>query len=111
MQYSAYRRMTDGEEMVGVTHVMFSSLRSVPIVQLSHGVAESMGWLVPVDDTHHRTFHITRMPEDFDGVPLVTALVLEKKWSDMTEDERWRAPSDWEFQMGRDRLRCMARNG
>lgn len=100
MQYSAYPRMTDGEEMDSVTHVMFPSLRSVPIVQLSHGVAESMGWLVPVDDTHHRTFHITRMPEDFDGVPLVTALVLEKKWSDMPEDERWRAPGDWEIQMG-----------
>ncbi len=100
MQYSAYRRMTDGEEMDRVTHVMFPSLRSVPNVQLSHGVAESMGWLVPVDDTHHRTFHITRMPEDFDGVPLVTAPVLEKKWADMTEDERWRAPGDWEIQMG-----------
>jgi hypothetical protein len=77
LQYSAYRRMADGEEMDRVTHVMFPSLRSVPNIQLSHGVAESMGWLVPVDDTHHRTFHITRMPVDFDGVPLVTAPVLE----------------------------------
>jgi len=50
--------------------------------------------------THHRTFHITRMPLDFDGVPLVTAPVLEKKWSDMTEEERWITPGDWEIQKG-----------
>ena len=31
---------------------------------------------------------------------LVTAPVLEKKWSDMTEDERWIAPGDWEIQKG-----------
>ncbi len=100
MRYSAHRELADGQEMDRVTHVMFPSLRSVPNIQLSDGVAESMGWLVPVDDTHHRTFHITRMPEDFEGVPLVTAPVLEKKWSDMTEDERWIAPGDWEIQKG-----------
>jgi len=79
---------------------MFPNLRSVPNIQLSEGVAESMGWLVPVDDTHHRTFHITRMPLDFEGIPLVTAPVLEKKWSEMTDEERWLAPGDWEIQKG-----------
>jgi hypothetical protein len=59
-----------------------------------------MGWLVPIDDTHHRTFHITRMPLDFEGVPLVTAPILEKNWSDMTEEERWVMPGDWEIQKG-----------
>ena len=100
MQYTAHRRLPDGSEMDRVTHVMFPNLRSVPNIQLSDGVAESMGWLVPVDDTHHRTFHITRMPDDFEGVPLVTAPVLEKKWSDMNEEERWIAPGDWEIQKG-----------
>ena len=100
MQYTAHRRLPDGREMDRITHVMFPNLRSVPNIQLSHGVAESMGWLVPVDDTRHRTFHITRMPDDFEGVPLVTAPVLEKKWSDMNEEERWIAPGDWEIQKG-----------
>ena len=100
MQYTAHREFPDGRKMDRVTHVMFPSLRSVPNIQLTEGVAESMGWLVPVDDTHHRTFHITRMPLDFEGVPLVTAPVLEKKWSDMTDDERWVMPGDWEIQKG-----------
>jgi hypothetical protein len=31
---------------------------------------------------------------------MVTAPVLEKKWSDMTDDERWMTPGDWEIQKG-----------
>jgi hypothetical protein len=77
---------------------MFPNVRSVPNIQLSDGRAESIGWLVPVDDTHHRTFHVTRMPKDFDGVPLVTAPILQKPWSEMNEDERWETPGDWEIQ-------------
>jgi phenylpropionate dioxygenase-like ring-hydroxylating dioxygenase large terminal subunit len=100
LQYLAHRKMPDGRKMDRITHVMFPNLRSVPNIQLSHGVAESMGWLVPTDDTHHRTFHITRMPLDHEGVPMVTAPVLEKKWSDMTDDERWMTPGDWEIQKG-----------
>ena len=40
------------------------------------------------------------MPLDFEGVPLVTAPVLETKWSEMTEEERWLTPGDWEIQKG-----------
>jgi hypothetical protein len=40
------------------------------------------------------------MPLDFEGVPLVTAPVLEKKWSDMSDEERWISPGDWEIQKG-----------
>ena len=71
-----------------------------------HGANRSMGWLVPVDDNRHRTFHITRMPIDFEGVPLVTAPILDKKWSDMTADERWMMPGDWEIQKGQGPITC-----
>ncbi|MBT5496774.1 MAG: Rieske 2Fe-2S domain-containing protein, partial [Alphaproteobacteria bacterium] len=60
LQYTAHRTFPDGREMDRITHVMFPNLRSVPNIELSEGVSESMGWLVPIDDTHHRTFHITR---------------------------------------------------
>ena len=106
MQYTAHRKFPDGREMDRITHVMFPSLRSVPNIQLSGGIAESMGWLVPVDDNRHRTFHITRMPLDFEGVPLVTAPILDKKWSDMTADERWMMPGDWEIQKGQGPITC-----
>jgi nitrite reductase/ring-hydroxylating ferredoxin subunit len=102
MRYVAHRRLDDGREMDRITHVMFPNIRSVPNVALLPGIAESMGWLVPIDDKAHRTFHITRMPLDFEGVPLVTAPVWPggKKWSELTEDEHWITPGDWEIQAG-----------
>jgi phenylpropionate dioxygenase-like ring-hydroxylating dioxygenase large terminal subunit len=102
MFYSSYRKLPDGREVDRVTHVVMPNIRSVPNVALSHGEAESMGWLVPVDDNNHRTFHITRMPKSHQGVPLVTAPTWpdNKKWSEMTEDEQWLTPGDWEIQSG-----------
>jgi nitrite reductase/ring-hydroxylating ferredoxin subunit len=98
MQYRSLRNIGDGREVERITTVMFPSARSVPNIQLTDGRAESIGWLVPVDDEHHRTFHLTRMPQDFEGTPLVTAPILTKPWSEMSEDERWATPGDWEVQ-------------
>ena len=102
MYYSAYRKLEDGREVDRVTHVIFPNIRSVPNVALSHGVAESMGWLVPIDDNTHRTFHITRLPKSYEGQPLVTAPKWpgDKKWSELTEEEHWITPGDWEIQAG-----------
>ena len=98
MHYRSLRDIGEGRVVERITAVMFPSARSVPNIQLTDGRAESIGWLVPVDDTHHRTFHLTRMPKDFDGIPLVTAPILDKAWSAMSEQERWAAPGDWEVQ-------------
>ena len=98
MQYRSFRDLGDGRVVERITPVMFPNARSVPNIQLTEGRAEAIGWLVPVDDSHHRTFHVTRMPKDFEGVPLVTAPILPKPWSEMTEDERWATPGDWEVQ-------------
>ncbi|MGE3936210.1 MAG: Rieske 2Fe-2S domain-containing protein [Rhodospirillaceae bacterium] len=102
MRYVAYRKLPDGREVDRVTNVIFPNIRSVPNVALTHGVAESLGWLVPIDDRSHRTFHITRMPKAFNGVPMVTAPAWPdgKKWSEMTEEEHWVTPGDWEIQSG-----------
>ena len=98
MRYRSFRDLGDGRVVERITPVMFPNSRSVPNIQLTEGRAESMGWLVPVDNTHHRTFHLTRMPKEFEGVPLVTAPILPKPWSQMTEAERWATPGDWEVQ-------------
>lgn len=96
------KRVLDGREVTRVTQVLLPNIRSVPNIDLSPGVAESMGWLVPMDDRSHRAFHITRVPRDFEGVPTVTAPIWpdHKKWSQMTEEEHWITPGDWEIQAG-----------
>lgn len=98
MKYTSLRNLGDGRAIERILPVMFPNVRSVPNIQLTEGRGESLGWLVPVDDTHHRTFHATRMPKNFEGVPLVTAPIFPKRWSEMTADEHWLTPGDWEVQ-------------
>lgn len=95
MQYTAYRKLDDGREMDRVTLALFPHVRIVPSVQLTPGPASSIGWVVPVDDTHFRLFHVMRTPRTF------TRLQLPGKvWSEMTEEEHQRFPGDWEAQVG-----------
>jgi phenylpropionate dioxygenase-like ring-hydroxylating dioxygenase large terminal subunit len=97
MRYTAHRKLDDGREMDRVTLALFPHVRIVPSVTLAPGAADSIGWVVPVDDTNFRLFHAMRVPESFEfRVPLGT----RKKWSTMTEEEHQRFPGDWEAQTG-----------
>lgn len=98
MRYSAYRKLDDGRELDRIVEVIFPNARSVPNVALAAKPAEAIGWLVPVDDASHRFFHATRVPKDHQGVPLNTAPNFAKPWAEMTEDEHWETPGDWEIQ-------------
>ncbi len=96
MRYSAYRKLEDGREMDRVTLALFPHVRIVPDVRLLGGPTQSIGWVVPVDDTHFRLFHAMRVPEDWKGRVSTRA----KNWSELTEDEHQRFPGDWEAQVG-----------
>ena len=96
MRYSAYRKLDDGREMDRVTLALFPHVRIVPDVRLLGGPTTSIGWVVPVDDTHFRLFHAMRVPEDWKGRVLTRA----KTWSQMSEDEHQQFPGDWEAQVG-----------
>jgi phenylpropionate dioxygenase-like ring-hydroxylating dioxygenase large terminal subunit len=98
MKYTAYRKLPDGREMNRVTQALFPHVRIVPDTHLKPGVAPSVGFVVPVDDTHFRLFHAMRMPKDADFAKRPNA--REKKWGDMTEAEHQAKPGDWEAQVG-----------
>jgi phenylpropionate dioxygenase-like ring-hydroxylating dioxygenase large terminal subunit len=101
MRYTAYRKLDDGREMDRVTLALFPHVRIVPNVQLKPGPADSIGWVLPVDDTNFRLFHAMRVPEGFE---LRIPLGDRKKWSTMTEAEHQRAPGDWEAQTGQGKI-------
>ena len=68
-------------------------------MQLAPGPTTTVGWVVPVDDTHHRRFHSMKVPKNLKGRPRqMYTETRPKPWIDMTEEERQRAPSDWEAQ-------------
>jgi hypothetical protein len=98
MKYIAYRRLDDGREMDRVTQALFPHVRIVPAIDLSPGAPRSVGWVVPVDDTHFRLFHAMVVAKD------VTARAPRlrdgKRWSELSEEEHQQFPGDWEAQVG-----------
>lgn len=72
---------------------MLPNVRIVPSNRLTEGMATNIGWIVLVDDTHHRVFAIykaTRPRAKYDG----------KFWEEMTADEHQALPGGFEAQMG-----------
>ena len=68
-----------------------------PNVQLRHGQAGGVGFVVPVDDTSHRLCFAMKIPESENSLPRSPNL---RPWSKMTPQERQRYPGDWEAQVG-----------
>lgn len=98
MKYTAYRELPDGRKMNRVTQALFPHVRIVPDIHLQPGQPRSVGFVVPVDDTHFRLFHTFRVPAGFEmkSRPIVDG----KKWSELTEAEHQAIPGDWEAQVG-----------
>jgi phenylpropionate dioxygenase-like ring-hydroxylating dioxygenase large terminal subunit len=99
IKYVAYRKLPDGRELDRVSPLMFPNATSTPDVELEPGPTTTVGWVVPVDDTHHRRFHSMKVPKNLKGRPRqMYTEKRDKPWIDMTEAERQRNPSDWEAQ-------------
>jgi hypothetical protein len=98
MKYTAYRELPDGRKMNRVTQALFPHVRIVPDIYLKPGKAPSVGFVLPVDDTNFRLFHIMRAPKGFERK--ARAVTDGKKWSELTEAEHQATPGDWEAQVG-----------
>ena len=83
--------------MRGAREFLLDRLRAIgmPDVRLLGGPTKSIGWVVPVDDTHFRLFHAMRVPNDWKG-----RVSTRAPWSQMTEQEHQDFPGDWEAQVG-----------
>jgi phenylpropionate dioxygenase-like ring-hydroxylating dioxygenase large terminal subunit len=107
-------RLSDGKAVDRVAPAVFPNIRSAPSVHLDLGPSKSMVWSVPVDDAQHMIFQALRVPSGFSGVAddfRATRPVRfsddaperpptrPKLWSELTEEQRQRFPSDWEAQM------------
>ena len=93
---NSYRRLDDGRVLHRRTEAALPSLRLVANPRVTRfGRTESIGWLLPIDDTHLRIYVVGRGRDEgemeyyrtrFDG----------KLWADMTEEEHRAHPGDWE---------------
>ncbi|MDR1969268.1 MAG: aromatic ring-hydroxylating dioxygenase subunit alpha [Burkholderiaceae bacterium] len=95
------RTTPSGETFHRVTEVCLPTLRVVPSPFVGRlGRVESIGWTVPIDDTHYRIYTAGRVVEKGTMLPLGKDAAKMKPWEDMTPEERRARPTDWEAQVG-----------
>jgi len=95
------RKLPDGRRSYGSSVAMLPNIMSVPnVVKFNPGKATSMGWVVPVDDTHCRIVYTIRASETDPDPMRVPARFNGKRWSEMTIEERQDTPGDYEAQAG-----------
>jgi len=96
------RTTADGRRMQRTTEVALPTLRVVPNPYVGgYGRVESIGWTVPIDDTHYRIYTAGRVREKGVFLPRAAgAPTNRRRWHDMTQEERRDFPGDWEAQIG-----------
>ncbi len=93
------RSLEDGRVFDRITEAALPTLRVVPSPRVEKfGRVESIGWVLPMDDTTFRIYVAARIrrPEDLQ----MRSRFNGKAWHELTEEEHQRFPGDYEAQVG-----------
>jgi len=94
------RKMDDGKTFYRVTEAAIPTLRVVPNPRVAQFArVESIGWVLPIDDTSFRIYVAGRSKQPGD-LGRMRSKFNGKFWWDMTEEEHQRHPGDYEAQVG-----------
>jgi len=81
-----------------VTEVVMPTLRVVPNPRVAkYGKVESIGWVLPIDDTSFRIYVAGRVTENGE-LGRFRSKMAGKFWWDLTEEEHQKYPGDYEAQ-------------
>jgi phenylpropionate dioxygenase-like ring-hydroxylating dioxygenase large terminal subunit len=94
------RKTDDGKTFYRVTEAVLPTLRVVPNPRVAQFArVESIGWVLPIDDTSFRIYVAGRVKQAGD-LGRMRSKFNGKDWSQMTEEEHQRHPGDYEAQVG-----------
>ena len=94
------RALEDGRLFRRVTEAVIPTLRVVPNPRVGgYGRVESIGWVLPIDDTHYRIYVSGRVTEK-GQLGKMRSKMNGKPWSELSEEEHQRFPGDYEAQTG-----------
>ena len=99
--YKAHRELEDGRKVNRTSTWMMPNAMCVPDVAMRPGRPSSLGFSVPVDDSHSRIVMTMRVPAEARDRPM-RGLEAEtfKPWHKRTIEERQDQPGDYEAQVG-----------
>ena len=94
------RTLPDGRLFRRITEAAMPTLRVVPNPRVgSYGKVESIGWVLPIDDTHYRIYVSGRVSER-GQLGHMRSKMNGKFWHELSEEEHQRFPGDYEAQTG-----------
>ena len=98
---TSVRKLPDGRFFRRVTEAALPTLRVVanPQVGDRFGMVESIGWTLPIDDTHYRIYVAGRVREAGE-LQKFRSKYNGKTWDQLSEAEHQRFPGDTEAQVG-----------
>jgi phenylpropionate dioxygenase-like ring-hydroxylating dioxygenase large terminal subunit len=90
----------DGKRFRRITEAVLPTLRVVPNPRVTqYGMVESIGWTLPIDDTHYRIYVAGRVREQGE-LGKFKSRYNGKTWAELTPEEHQRFPGDVEAQVG-----------
>ncbi len=94
------RTTDDGKTFYRVTEAALPTLRVVPNPRVAqYARVESIGWVLPIDDTSFRIYVAGRVKNKGD-IGRMRSKMNGKFWWDLTEEEHQQFPGDYEAQVG-----------
>ena len=89
-----------GKRFRRVTEAVVPTLRVVPNPRVAqYGMVESIGWTLPIDDTHYRIYVAGRVREAGE-LAKFKSRYNGKAWAELTPEEHQKFPGDVEAQVG-----------
>ncbi|HVL59060.1 MAG TPA: aromatic ring-hydroxylating dioxygenase subunit alpha [Burkholderiaceae bacterium] len=93
------RDLDGGQVHYRITEAVLPTLRVVPNPGVErYGHVESIGWVLPIDDTTFRIYVVGRTRQA--GHLVTRSRFNGKRWAELTEQEHQQFPGDWEAQVG-----------
>ncbi len=97
---TSVRPRPDGKRFRRVTEAVVPTLRVVPNPRVAqYGMVESIGWTLPIDDTHYRIYVAGRVRKKGE-LAKFKSLYNGKTWAELSPEEHQRFPGDTEAQVG-----------
>ncbi len=94
------RKTEDGKTFYRVTEAALPTLRVVPNPRVAQFArVESIGWVLPIDDTSFRIYVAGRVKQKGD-IGRMRSKMNGKFWWELTEEEHQRFPGDYEAMVG-----------
>lgn len=94
------RKLDDGRIHYRISEASLPTLRVIPNPRVAqYSRVESLGWVLPMDDTNFRIYVAGRVNEK-GGLNKIRSNMNGKLWKDLTPEEHQKFPGDYEAMIG-----------